>query len=411
MISILGQAAALALFAGAMAAFGVLVKGCLVLRRQARATRRDDSAVLLKSVQVPKVSVVAVVEEMSEASRAFVRRLLDLHFSNHEVVLVLDGADFDQWTAEYRLVSNSQGTWTSLDPLRLVVLRTGRGDRAAAFNAGVAAASGAIIGLFDPAGDFVPEALLRLIPPMLQSPKSVSAVCGISPETAGGSLVQRFAALESLRMWLARCAAFSGWNMLIPVPGCCLLIRRDAIQKAGGFQAGPMELVLHLHGQARTGGAKFRMALVVEPVCHLPAPGSRSELRDRTRADQRALAGALGRRKQIAGGLQAIGWGVPALVCSRLVRPAVETGLYVLAIVGVATKLIPWQAGILAMLCTIGAGMLLSMAAVVLRELSEFRGSDPRQLAGLFFAAIPENLGYRQVRNLWLLAGFSKSKN
>jgi len=28
----------------------------------------------------------------------------------------------------------------------------------------------------------------------------------------------------------------------------------------------------------------------------------------------------------------------------------------------------------------------------------EFRGSDPKRLAQLFFAAIPENLGYRQVR-------------
>jgi len=49
---------------------------------------------------------------------------------------------------------------------------------------------------------------------------------------------------------------------------------------------------------------------------------------------------------------------------------------------------------------------VLSMAAVVLRELAEPNSPDDRRMATLFFAAIPENLGYRQLRNLWLIAGF-----
>ena len=46
------------------------------------------------------------------------------------------------------------------------------------------------------------------------------------------------------------------------------------------------------------------------------------------------------------------------------------------------------------------------MAAVVLRELAEPSGIAPALLAALFLAAIPENLGYRQIRNLWMIAGF-----
>jgi hypothetical protein len=38
--------------------------------------------------------------------------------------------------------------------------------------------------------------------------------------------------------------------------------------------------------------------------------------------------------------------------------------------------------------------------------LAEPNSPDDRRLAALFFAAIPENLGYRQLRNLWLIAGF-----
>ena len=46
------------------------------------------------------------------------------------------------------------------------------------------------------------------------------------------------------------------------------------------------------------------------------------------------------------------------------------------------------------------------MAAVVLRELAEPSGMAPGRLAALFLCAIPENLGYRQIRNVWLIAGF-----
>ena len=60
----------------------------------------------------------------------------------------------------------------------------------------------------------------------------------------------------------------------------------------------------------------------------------------------------------------------------------------------------------LVLLSTAGMGILVSMTAVVLRELATLRGSDPATLSARFFAAIPENLGYRQVRNLCLIFGF-----
>jgi hypothetical protein len=64
---------------------------------------------------------------------------------------------------------------------------------------------------------------------------------------------------------------------------------------------------------------------------------------------------------------------------------------------------------LLVLLATVGMGIVLSMAAVVLRELAEPNSPDERRMAAMFFAAIPENLGYRQLRNLWLIAGFRPS--
>jgi hypothetical protein len=80
---------ALAVFVGA--GFDALLKGYFELRRSLRATSYDFGSVLLKSPIVPGVSVVFAAPDASPESRARVRRLLDLHFGRHELVLVLDG--------------------------------------------------------------------------------------------------------------------------------------------------------------------------------------------------------------------------------------------------------------------------------------------------------------------------------
>ena len=55
---------------------------------------------------------------------------------------------------------------------------------------------------------------------------------------------------------------------------------------------------------------------------------------------------------------------------------------------------------------TAAMGMVQSLGAVVLREVAQPGRSGPAQIASLFLAAIPENLGYRQLRNLWLIGGY-----
>ena len=127
MISAAVQLAAMALFVSGVVSFGLLLKGCFVLRRQARRNAADTGTLLLKSPQAPSMSVVAVASDFSPETCSLVRRLIDLHYSNHEVVLVLDGPsaqDFERWIAEFHLAVTAWGTWKPPDPLRLSVVRT-----------------------------------------------------------------------------------------------------------------------------------------------------------------------------------------------------------------------------------------------------------------------------------------------
>ncbi len=116
--------------------------------------------------------------------------------------------------------------------------------------------------------------------------------------------------------------------------------------------------------------------------------------------DQRQLAAAL-RRTGAGGGREFFG-----LFCLRALRPLLETAAYILAAAGWISGLVPPALAALVLVVSIGGGIVISMAAVVLRELAEPSGIAPARLAALFLAAIPENLGYRQIRNLWMIGGF-----
>jgi hypothetical protein len=336
-----------------------------------------------------------------------------VHFGKFETVLVLDGlgeADVEVWKNEYRLEARSRVAQSALptapvrciyeprDPGRLVVVSKEWGGEGDSFNAAVNVARAPLIGIVEPHAEFQPGAFLQLVRPILEDPERTVAACGTAPEPHRDGLAARIGALESLRAWLGRCGSLADRNQLGTVPGCCMLISRDALLQAGGFHAGHLELFLRLHANARAAGQPYRIALAPEPVSHPRPTRTLRELRAFAHADQTQIAGALRRHAFYAAGL------LP-LFTLRVLRPLAETLAYGLTAIGLGLGWMPFDLVVLVALSTAGMGILQSMTAVLLRELAAPEGSDPGQLARLFFAAIPENLGYRQLRNFWLIAG------
>lgn len=405
----------LALAAFAAAGLDALLKGCFELRRSLRAASYDFGGVLLKSPIVPGVSVIFVAPDASPESRARVRRLLDLYFGRHELVLVLDGpgpVELERWVQEFHLFRQERvvpedlpsaairACYLSSDPIRLLVVDKQPGGEADALNAGVNAAQYPVIGLVDGEAEFIPEFLLRLIRPMLGDWDRTVAVCGVAPPPAAAGLAGRIGAIEWLRLWLARCAAFSAWNKLLPVPGACMLVKRDAVRSVGGFRSGATELFVDLHAAGSANGSRWRIAFVAGPVSFRPAAATWGDLRRQVRRDQQQLAAAL-RQLGPGAGREFLG-----LFSIRGLRPLLETAAYFLAAAGWIAGLIHPALAALVLVTSAGAGIVISMAAVVLRELAEPSGMAPAALAALCLTAIPENLGYRQIRNFWLIAGF-----
>ncbi len=422
LVAIAVQVIALLLFAIGVAEFLSLVKGTFVLRRLARDLRQNYSAVLLKSPLAPAVSTIAVPPDSSSESMKFARRLLEMHFGRNEVVIVLDGpseSELAAWSDEFRLVHSARvvagklptaavrGVYESRDPIRVVVVDKERGGPVDAWNAAVNACTSPVIGLLDPATEFQPDILLRMIQPMLESLDEIVALCAGVPAPPGADLAARFGALESLRAWMTRGAAYSGENKTMPFPGSAMLVRRSAVVQAGGFTGGPMELFLRLHGMALAAGKPYRVAFLPEAVCHNRTPARFADLHRQVHRDQREIGAAFFLRVRLAG---PFGWRLMSgLFTARALRPWLETVGYGLAIAGLVTRLVDIRSALLLLLSSVGMGIVISMAAVVLREFARADTPDDQRMASLFFASIPENLGYRQLRNLWLIAGFRPS--
>ena len=209
------------------------------------------------------------------------------------------------------------GYYLSRDPVRLLVVVKQAGGAADAMNAGVNAAQYPVIGLVDREADFIPELLLRLIRPMLGDWERVVAVCGVAPPPPAPGLAGCIGAIEASRLWLARCAAFSTWNRLLPVPGACMLVKRDAICSVGGFRAGPLELCLGPPQRFPGQGPGAEGCVSRRPCQFPPRRGHLGRPAPPVRSDQRQLASALGR----SGADRRQGILRPVL-CPRIMAPA-----------------------------------------------------------------------------------------
>jgi hypothetical protein len=214
--------------------------------------------------------------------------------------------------------------------------------------------------------------------------------------------IREFAALEHLRAWLSRSAAFSGWNLLTPTGGAAMLISREALlsslnAKAGGFRDGPLDLFLQLHAVYRASGEPYRIAFMPGAGCSPQAAQSKAEIyRALAELQRQAL------RCATAGGAFPV-WLRAALIVVYVLWPLLETAAYLLTLAGLLAGWVDWQLALLMFLTTVALGMLLSMSAVSLRELAAFDGADPARLTRLFQAAFVDNLGFRQARNIRLL--------
>jgi cellulose synthase/poly-beta-1,6-N-acetylglucosamine synthase-like glycosyltransferase len=318
----------------------------------------------------------------------------------------------------------------------LLVCKT-NGGKADALNVGINTARKELVCMADADSLLDPEALLHVSRPFADDPERVVASGGVV-RVANGSTVRkgrvvdvnmpnrwlsRIQVVEYLRAFLIGRAGWSAAGGLLIISGAFGVFRRDVLYALNGLATDCIgedaELVVRLYRWMGDNDIDGRVVFVAEPVAWTEAPESRAVLAQQRRRWHRGLTeifsrhrGMLLRPRYGLIGMVTLPW----FLLFELLAPFIEVfGLIYFVIVmvllvGEKVGFIPWDlvdlpVAILLLSTSIAYAIVMSLAALLAEEMSFRRYRGVRNLLIAVWAAIEENVGYRQLTAWWRLTG------
>jgi cellulose synthase/poly-beta-1,6-N-acetylglucosamine synthase-like glycosyltransferase len=315
--------------------------------------------------------------------------------------------------------------YRSLTHAEFVLVDKENGGRADALNAGINVARYPLICLIDADSLLEPNALTQAVLPFLESPETlgvggiIRVVNGCTVEAGRvtevrvpSNWIARFQVIEYLRAFLAGRVAHSAMGALLIISGAFGLFRRQDVIEAGGLDhrtiGEDMELCVRLHRRFRDRKQPYRLVFLPDPVCWTEVPESRHILGNQRNRWQRGLFQVLGYHRNMIGnprygivGMLAL----PYYVLFEALGPMIEISGYLVTAAAIYYGLVDWHYAELMFLLSIVYGTLISLAAVVLEEISYRRYRRVRDLLLLIGLGIVENFGFRQLTTWWRLKG------
>ena len=199
--------------------------------------------------------------------------------------------------------------------------------------------------------------------------------------------------------------------MLI-ISGAFGIFRKEAVVTVGGYRSDTigedMELVVRLHRHLRLGDKPYRITFVPDSVCWTEAPEDLRTLKNQRIRWQRGLCESLTKHVDLMfhpkGGT--IGWfAFPFMALFEWIGPAIEIFGYCFLTLGFVMGFVSVQVWLILLIAAIGLGVLLSVSALLLEEMSFHVYPDQYDVFKLLLAAILENFGFRQLNSVWKLIG------
>jgi cellulose synthase/poly-beta-1,6-N-acetylglucosamine synthase-like glycosyltransferase len=388
----------------------------------------------------PPVSILVPAYNEEATIAASVRSMLQLTYSEYEVVVVNDGskdATLDVLKREFGLLPFPEA-YRRLIPTKeiraiyrstrfpnLRVIDKANGGKADSLNAGINAARYPLFCGVDADSILQRDSLERVTQPFLRDPTVVATGGTIrianGCEVAGGFLTKvglprnplaLFQVVEYLRAFLFGRLGWSAVNGMLIISGAFGVFRKDAVVSVGGYRPDTigedMELIVRLHRLLRARRQPYRIEFVPDPVCWTEAPEDFRTLRNQRIRWQRGLAESLNANWGLMfsrnGGVP--GWlAFPFMLLFEWLGPLVEVSGYLFMTFSFLAGEISWQAFSTFMFVAIGLGILLSASGLLLEEMSFHIYPRGKQLLALGLVVLLENLGYRQLNTWWRLIG------
>jgi cellulose synthase/poly-beta-1,6-N-acetylglucosamine synthase-like glycosyltransferase len=443
-IMVKGQFVVLVYFLGVNGWYMILlVSSLLELRRHMLLIADESRHLLLSSTLSPTISILAPAFNEEASIEGSLRALLALQYPRLEVIVISDGSKdqtvqvlidrFDlvpvKTIYEQRIKTKPvRALYRSSTYPALVVVDKENGGKADALNVGLSFAQGELVCAMDADTLIEADGLQRMVRPFLYATDVVAT--GGTIRVVNGSEVKfgrvvktrvpanALAGMQVVEYLRAFLFGRLGWNRLggnIIISGAFGLFRREAVMGAGGYLhdtvGEDMELVLRLKRLSYEHGGPGRIAFVPDPVAWTEVPESLRVLGRQRDRWHRGLADVLWRHRRMMLNPR---YGVTGLVVFpyyafvELLSPVIEAAGLVTLALGLIFGIIDWNFAALFYLTAYGLGTALTAFTLILEDLSFHRYETFRDRALLFWWALLENLGYRQLTVYWRLRGLWK---
>ncbi len=371
---------------------------------------------------------------------ASVRSLMQLDYPQFEVIVVNDGSrdkTLEVMKEAFELFAfPGEGprllatkpvlrVYASRLYANLRVIDKENGGKADSLNAGLNLSRYPLYCSIDADSVLERKSLKKVVQPFLEEPSTIAS--GGTIRLANGcrvdhgllvkaglprNLLALMQIVEYLRAFLFGRLGWSLINGMLIISGAFGLFRKDVVIRSGGYRTDTvgedMELVTRLHHLMKSEGRRYQITFVPDPVCWTEAPEVLKTLKDQRIRWQRGLAESLWIHRKLLfhwrGGT--VGWvSFPFMVLFEWFEPLVMISGYLLTLLMAAFGIISFQAMVAYLVTVMGLGIMHSVNALLLEEISFHAYPKFWHAMVLFLAALLENFGYRQMNSLWRLMG------
>jgi cellulose synthase/poly-beta-1,6-N-acetylglucosamine synthase-like glycosyltransferase len=420
----------------------IVVAGLEFARHLRRAPFAGTEDMFRSPLTLP-VSVIVPARDEGPGIVAAVQAMTALRYPRYEIVVVDDGSTDDTFArlrehfdlVEVPRVVPDEVPYRSrvlsvhvarANPETLVVVRKTNGGKSDALNVGINLAQHPLICMVDADSLLDPDALLSVAKPFGDDPLRVAACGGVirianGCRVIGGRVVDirmprpwllRIQVVEYLRAFLMGRSGWSRLGGLVVISGAFGIFRRDLVVRIGGMAYDTVgedaELVVRLHHYLRERGEDYRVVFVAEPVSWSEAPSGLRVLGRQRRRWHRGIAEILGRHRHMIANPRYGRIGMltlPYYVIFELLAPFVELAALVLLPLGLAVDAVDIDFAWRFALAAYGYGVLVSLTALFIEEISFHRYPRWGDLLRGVVAAVLENVGYRQILAFWQVCG------
>ena len=360
--------------------------------------------------------------------------LLQLNYPAFEVIVINDGStdgtmqelinsfDLQPFPEAYRVrikTKNIRNIYVSKKFKNIRVIDKDNGGKADSLNAGINLSRYPLFCAVDADSILQPSSLEKVVAPFMEEENVVATggtiriLNGCEVENGFVNKVQLprhpmalLQVAEYLRAFLFGRLGWTSINGLLIISGAFGVFHKETVVSVGGYLTNTigedMELVVRMHRILRERKRPYKIVFVPDPICWSEAPQDLKTLRSQRIRWQRGLCESLTKNMGLLkqGGI--VGWvAFPFMFIFEFLGPVIEIIGAIVMITSFATGYASIETTILFLTVAIGFGMMLSITAILLEEMSFHVYKSPIYALILAFVALVENLGYRQLNSYW----------